>query len=308
MAAVKSGTVIRSTGSWNTVLFEDQKIAECKLRGHFRQKGLRTTNPLTVGDKVEVEFEEGNEQGVIVEIEDRRNYVIRKSVNLSKEAHIIASNLDRAIVIATVEQPRTSYGFIDRFLCVSEAYGIPASIVINKTDLYNSEGANSLLDEYKLTYQSIGYKVLTTSATELNGIQELQEYLKDKTTLISGHSGVGKSTLINALKPDLELKTGEISDVHSKGKHTTTFAEMFRLDNGGFIIDTPGIKELGMVDMKPSEVSHYFPEIFTASEHCKFNNCGHRNEPGCEVKSAVESGVIPETRYASYISIVESIE
>lgn len=302
------GTVVRSTGSWNTVMLQGGELRECKLRGQFRMHGLRTTNPVTVGDHVVVSDETDAEgKGAIIDIKERKNYVIRRSVNLSKEAHIIAANMDQAIVIATIEQPRTSYGFIDRMLCTAEAYGIHSAVVINKADMYSSERAKHLLEEYKSTYASAGYRVFVVSATNGSGLNELKSYLKDKITLVSGHSGVGKSTLINALHPALDLRTGEISDVHEKGKHTTTFAEMFQLPFGGSIIDTPGIKEFGMVDMDKDEVSHYFPEMFAESAKCKFNNCKHLNEPGCAVKTAVLEGRIPESRYSSYISIVDSL-
>jgi len=302
------GTVVRSTGSWSSVLLDDGKLRECKLRGQFRLQGLRTTNPVTVGDRVVVADETDAEgKGAIIEIGERKNYVIRRSVNLSKEAHIIASNMDQAIVIATIEQPRTSYGFIDRVLCTTEAYGIHSVVVINKADMYDSDKAKRLLVEYKETYKQAGYRVLIVSAATKAGMNELESYLKDKVTLVSGHSGVGKSTLINALHPELDLRTGDISDVHEKGKHTTTFAEMFRLPFGGSIIDTPGIKEFGMVDMEKEEVCHYFPELFAAASGCRFNNCMHLNEPGCAVKDAVLDGRIPESRYSSYISIVDSL-
>lgn len=303
------GTVIRSTGSWSTVLLEDGSELSCKLRGQYRIKELRTTSPISVGDKVEVSIEPGEERtGSIEKIHERKNYIIRRSVNLSKEAHIIASNIDQALVIATVHHPRTSFGFIDRFLCVAEAYNIKAAVVINKTDLNRDEKSLALQSEYLECYQSIGYKTFTTSALEETGLDQLLDWMKDKVTLISGHSGVGKSTLINCLIPDLDLPTGEISEMHSKGTHTTTFAEMFQLDDGGFLIDTPGIKEFGMVDMRNGEISHYFPEIFKASERCRFNNCVHLNEPGCAVVEQVNDGRIPNSRYSSYLSILESVK
>ncbi len=308
MMSTLKGTVIRSTGSWNTVLLENGSAVECRLRGQFRIKGLRTTNPITVGDHVEITIDRTKDDtGIIEKIHERKNYVIRKSVNLSKQAHIIASNLDQALIIATVEQPRTSFGFIDRLLCTTEAYGINSAVLINKIDLYHSKKSKDMLEDYLNTYNQIGYKTFATSATTGEGITALKNWMKDKVTLISGHSGVGKSTVINALQPKLDLKTGEISEVHQKGQHTTTFAEMFPLEEGGYIIDTPGLKEFGMIDMTPEEVSHYFPEIFNASDSCKFNNCTHINEPGCNVKLSIEEGSIPKTRYTSYLSIVESI-
>jgi len=304
------GTIIRSTGSWNSVLLKTGEVIECRLRGNYRIKGLRTTSPTSVGDKVEVILESAEQNtGIIEYIQERKNYIIRKSVNLSKEAHIIACNVDQMLVIATVHQPRTSYGFIDRLLCTAEAYNIPAALLINKSDLNDEEDAGKLQAEYKNCYESIGYPVFVASALDGTGMDELQDWMRDKVTLVSGHSGVGKSTLINELVPDLDLRVGEISEVHAKGTHTTTFAEMFPLaDNDGFIIDTPGIKEFGMIDMRKEEISHFFPEIFKVSDNCKFNNCQHLNEPKCAVISAIDEGLIPESRYSSYISIIESIK
>lgn len=307
MSNEKHGTIVRSTGSWSTVRAEDGSKLECKLRGHFRQQGLRTTNPVAVGDHVAYSTEEDG-SGIITEIHDRKNYIIRKSVNLSKEVHVIAANIDQAIIIATVAQPRTSLGFIDRFLCVAEAYSIPAMVVLNKIDLHTSSELKYLNTAYRSVYQKAGYPVFEVSSSTGEGIDIIKAQLADKVTLVFGHSGVGKSTFLNAIQPDLELKTGEISDVHSKGKHTTTFAEMFELDGGGSVIDTPGVKEFGLVKMEESEISHFFPDIFSVSEHCRFGNCLHRNEPGCAVKAAVESGTISESRFTSYLSILDSIE
>ena len=306
MANGELGTVVRSTGSWNTIRTADGNTLECRLRGQFRQQGLRATNPIAVGDHVLFTVEDdGN--GVIIDILDRKNYIIRKSVNLSKEVHIIAANIDQAMIIATVSQPRTSLGFIDRFLCVAEAYDIPAIVVLNKLDLQTEAEQIELNRSYKEIYTNANYPVYTVSATENTGIDELRKVLKDKVTLVFGHSGVGKSTLLNAIQPELGLRTGEISEVHSKGKHTTTFAEMFELTEGGSVIDTPGVKEFGMVNMKEEELYHYFPEIFKAAARCKFGNCLHRNEPGCAVKEAVETGSIAESRYSNYISVLESL-
>jgi ribosome biogenesis GTPase len=300
------GTVVRSTGSWNTIRTADGNTLECRLRGQFRQQGLRATNPIAVGDHVLFTVEDdGN--GVIVDILDRKNYIIRKSVNLSKEVHIIAANIDQAMIIATVSQPRTSLGFIDRFLCVAEAYDIPAIVVLNKLDLQTEAEQIELNRSYKEIYTNANYPVYTVSATENTGIDELRKVLKDKVTLVFGHSGVGKSTLLNAIQPELGLRTGEISEVHSKGKHTTTFAEMFELNEGGSVIDTPGVKEFGMVNMTEEEIYHYFPEIFKAADKCKFGNCLHKDEPGCAVKSEVENGTIAESRYSNYISVLESL-
>ncbi|MCF8275605.1 MAG: ribosome small subunit-dependent GTPase A [Flavobacteriales bacterium] len=302
------GTVIRSTGSWSTVMLADKRSVECRLRGQYRIKGLRTTSPISVGDKVEIELEEDAETGVINTIFERENYIIRKSVNLSKQAHIIASNVDQMLIIATVHHPRTSFGFIDRLLCTAEAYNIRAAVLINKIDLNDTGKSINLQEEYENCYRSIGYPVFLASALDGTGMDQLKTWMSGKVTLVSGHSGVGKSTLINSLVPDLNLRTSEISEMHSKGTHTTTFAEMFPLVGDGYIIDTPGIKEFGMIDMQPSELSHFFPEIFSASAKCKFHNCQHVNEPGCNVRAAVESNAIPSSRYSNYISILESIQ
>lgn len=307
MSNTLQGTIVRSTGSWNSVRLQDGSIVECRLRGQFRQQGIRATNPVAVGDSVELLMND-DETGSIISIQDRKNYIIRKSVNLSKEVHVIAANLDQAFIVVTVAQPRTSLGFIDRFLCVAEAYDIPVKIVLNKIDLNQSEQLISLSKQYLKMYQSIGYSVFETSAVNGDGIKQVLFEMKGKTSLVFGHSGVGKSTLLNALEPSLELKTGEISDVHSKGKHTTTFAEMFELQNTGFVIDTPGVKEFGMVNMGKEEISHYFPEIFAKSALCKFGNCLHINEPKCAVKKSVENGEIAESRYSNYLSILESLE
>lgn len=307
MSNALHGTIVRSTGSWNTVLTDDDAVVECKLRGQFRNQQFRTTNPVAVGDKVIFEMQEDG-SGLVTEIADRKNYIIRKSVNLSKEVHVIAANLDQAIILVTVAQPRTSLGFIDRFLCVAEAYNIPATVVINKIDLCDSEELSGLRSNFRSIYEKAGYPVFEVSSTTGEGIEQIKHELTGKVTLVFGHSGVGKSTFLNAIQPELELKTGEISEVHSKGKHTTTFAEMFQLDFGGAVIDTPGVKEFGLVNIEPSELYHFFPDIFSVSSGCKFGNCLHRNEPGCAVKRAVEAGTISESRYSNYLSILESIE
>jgi ribosome biogenesis GTPase len=304
-----NGTVIRSTGSWSSVMLDNRSIMECRLRGNYRIKGLRTTSPISVGDKVEfIVDSKGDQTGVIENILERENYIIRKSVNLSKEAHIIAANIDQALIIATVHQPRTSYGFIYRMLCTAEAYNIPSAVFINKFDLNKTDKTLELQKEYQSCYEAIGYNVFIGSATEGIGMGELEVWMKGKVTLISGHSGAGKSTLINMLEPDLDIPTSEISGVHHKGTHTTTYAEMHPLKTSGFIIDTPGIKEFGMIDMEQAELSHFFPEIFELSANCKFNNCQHINEPACAVRTAAENSDIPETRYSSYLSIYESIK
>ncbi len=302
------GVVIKSTGSWYTVLTESKTIFECRIKGLFRIKEIKSTNPIAVGDKVDFEMEEDG-RGVIHAIEDRKNYIIRKSINLSKQSHIIAANVDQALLIVTLASPRTSAGFINRFLLTAEAYHIPTSIIFNKMDLVEEDKtAMKELDEFIAIYQKIGYDCHKVSATKKINIDLLKQLTKDKVTLISGHSGVGKSTLVNALDPNLHLRVGEISDAHAKGKHTTTFAEMHQLAYGGSIIDTPGIKELGLVDMEKEEITDYFPEIRGLKNQCKFNNCLHLNEPKCAVIEAVEKGEIAESRYNSYLGIMSGEE
>jgi ribosome biogenesis GTPase len=304
---IKTGNVVRSTGSWYAVRTEDGQIHHCKLKGKFRIKGIRTTNPIAVGDKVDFVIQEGEESGVIQKIYERENYVIRKATNLSKAAHIIASNLDQAVLIASLAQPRTSSGFIDRFLVTSEAYHIPAVIVFNKIDLYDDE-LKTLLEEYIKVYTDAGYTCLVTSAREKINVDGFKEMLQNKTSLLSGHSGVGKSALINAIDPTLNLKEGEISIMHEKGKHTTTFAEMFPLAFGGFIIDTPGIKEFGLVGFDSHELGQRFPEIRDRMAGCRFNNCIHVNEPGCAILKAVEDGEIARFRYINYLKMLDDIK
>lgn len=299
------GLVIKSTGSWYTVVAENNSEYRCRIKGKLRTLGLDTTNPVSVGDWVYFETTDNSDEGVIFEVEERRNYIIRKSVNLSKQAHILASNIDLALVVATPVYPRTSTGFIDRFLATAEAYRIPAGIVFNKSDLYDEETlkwVNALSDMYR----KVGYVVFVVSALDPNSLLELREAIREKVCLFSGHSGTGKSTLINALIPGKELKTAAISEQHLKGKHTTTFAEMHRLPDGGFIIDTPGIREFGILDFDKYEVSHFFPEIFKAAAGCKFNNCLHVSEKDCAVLRAIENSEIALTRYASYISILNN--
>jgi ribosome biogenesis GTPase / thiamine phosphate phosphatase len=300
-----TGIVAKSTGNRYLVRTEKGEILDCVLKGKIRLEGRKTTNPIAVGDVVDLEREENDT--VINRIHPRRNYIIRKSINLSKQAQIIASNLDQAVLVVTLVAPRTSLGFIDRFLITAEAYSIPAKLVFNKADILD-EALLALQQEIIDIYEKIGYECLVVSSTNRNGLDKIKELLKDKTTLISGHSGVGKSTLINAIEPGLDLKTGEISAAHSKGMHTTTFAELHELSFGGFIIDTPGIKELGLVEMKKEEVGHYFPEIRAVMNDCKFNNCLHVNEPKCAVKEAVERGEISEERYHSYLGILNGEE
>lgn len=300
-----TGIVVKSTGSHYLVRTGKGEVIDCVLKGKLRLDGRKTTNPVAVGDKVDIENE--NEGTVISNILPRKNYIIRKSINLSKQAQILASNLDQAILVATLVSPRTSLGFIDRFLVTAEAYSIPAKLVFNKADILNEE-LLALQQEIIDIYTKVGYECFVVSSVNGKDLDKIKTLLKDKTTLLSGHSGVGKSTLINAIEPKLNLKTGEISAAHSKGMHTTTFAELHELSFGGFIIDTPGIKELGLVEMKKEEVGHYFPEIRERMNDCKFNNCLHENEPKCAVKAAVENGEISEERYTSYLGILNGEE
>ncbi len=302
------GVVIKSTGSWYSVLADDGKMLECRIKGVFRIKGIKTTNPIAVGDKVEFEMED-DAKGVIHKIEERKNYIIRKSINLSKQSHIIAANIDQALLIVTLALPRTSAGFIDRFLLTAEAYHIPTTIIFNKIDLFEDDKQlMQELNNFISIYEKIGYKCYKVSATKKTAIDVLKNITKNKITLISGHSGVGKSTLINSMDENLNLKIGEISDAHFKGKHTTTFAEMHLLNYGGFIIDSPGIKELGLVDMAKEEIGNYFPEMRAIKNQCKFNNCLHLNEPKCAVIAAVENGEIATSRYNSYLGIMNGEE
>lgn len=299
---MEKGVVIKSTGSWYLVRNDKGEQVPCRIRGKLRLKGSRTTNPVAVGDLVELE--KGSDGYVIARIGERRNYVIRKSTNLSKESHIIAANVDLALLIATIDHPETSTVFIDRFLATTEAYRIPAAIVFNKTDLYDETALNRL-EELKFLYESIGYPVLAISASRGDNLEEVKNLLKDKITVLSGMSGVGKSSLINRIEPELHLKTALISEAHDTGKHTTTFAEMFELKEGGYIIDTPGLRSFGMIDMQKEEISHFFPEIFRTASQCRFYNCTHTHEPGCAVIEALREGKISESRYWSYLSILE---
>lgn len=299
---MEKGVVVKSTGSWYMVRLENGILVECRIRGKFRIEGIRTTNPVAVGDVVGVE--ENNDGWVITVIEPRKNYIIRKATNLSKESHIIASNVDQALLVVTVNHPVTSTVFIDRFLAGSEAYNIPAILVFNKIDLYAEED-QVMLGELMAIYRKIGYSCFGVSALTGENIDKIRMLLKDKVTVLSGLSGVGKSSLINCIEPVLELKTAMISDAHDSGKHTTTFAEMFPLSEGGSIIDTPGIRSFGTVDMKKEEISHFFPEIFVKSSDCRFYNCTHTHEPGCAVLEAIEKDEISESRYSSYLSMLE---
>lgn len=295
------GLITKSTGSWYQVKTGNQTI-DCRIKGKFRIKGITTTNPLAVGDVVDFDMEPEQGTGVITNLHQRKNYIIRKSINLSKQAQIIAANLDRALLVVTLASPRTSLGFIDRFLVTAEAYDIPACLIFNKLDLFSKEGLQILAD-YQAIYENIGYPCYSVSALEGTNIDKVQDLLKDKVTLFSGHSGVGKSSLINRLLPDLDLRTHMVSEWSDKGMHTTTFAEMFALPQGGYIIDTPGIRELGVIDIEKQELSHFFPEMRERMNQCRFNNCRHINEPGCAVLEALEEGEIAPSRYDSYLSI-----
>jgi ribosome biogenesis GTPase len=283
---------------------DDGDIVSCRIKGKFRLQGIKHTNPVTVGDVVEFEIEPSNENGVINKIHDRKNYIIRKANNLSKQTHIIAANIDQALLMVTLAFPKTSLGFIDRFLMTAEAYHIPATIVFNKLDLFTNEMEDLLNDTIELYQNNIGYPCIKTSVKNTIGLDEVKALLKGKTTLVSGHSGVGKSSLLNAIEPALNIKTGDISSYSFKGQHTTTFAEMHPLSFGGYIIDTPGIREFGLVDFDDREISHYFKEMKSFIGKCKFNNCKHMNEPGCSIIKAVEENIISPERYNSYLSIM----
>jgi len=299
------GLVIKSTGSLFNVKMDDGNKLSCRIRGNLRLKDFEATNPVTVGDHVEVEKNIGDEVGLISEVYERKNYIIRKSVKLSKQIQIIAANIDRAFMIATLVFPKTSLGFIDRFLATAEAYNIAGGIIFNKADIYNEEVKQHAI-KLKNLYENIGYKVMIVSTFEKATLLELKEELKKKVNLFSGHSGVGKSSIINTLIPGLNLKTSAISEQHLKGTHTTTFAEMHELPGGGYIIDTPGIREFGTIDFDKYEVSHFFPEIFKVGRLCQFNNCLHTYEKKCAVKDAVQSGDIAMSRYESYLSILSN--
>ena len=310
---LNKGIVIKSTGSWYTVQQEDGAVVQCKIKGKFRTKGIKSTNPVTVGDRVEFKIVEPEKEdkknhiGLITNIIDRKNYIIRKSTKLSKQSHIIAANIDQAFLVVTVNFPVTTTTFIDRFLASTEAYRIPCILIFNKVDRYNPDQTLHMNELINL-YESIGYKCLITSAKTKTGLDTLLSWMRNKTNVFSGHSGVGKSTLINAIEPGLNLKTKEISDYHQTGKHTTTFSEMFTLSFGGYIIDTPGIKGFGMLDMEKEEIGHYFPEIFKHLEKCQYYNCTHIHEPGCEVKNALANGKISKSRYLSYLGLLDGNE
>lgn len=297
------GLVVKNTGSWYQVKTDSGELFDCKIKGHFRIQEIRSTNPIAVGDNVEFE-KNADGTAMIHAIADRRNYIVRRSSNLSKQFQILAANLDMVALIVTVNYPETSTIFIDRFLATAEAYRVPACIVFNKTDLYTPE-EKAYLEGLEHLYSSLEYPVFKVSALHSDNIEHLMEHLKGKTTLFSGNSGVGKSTLINAIAPHSLARTGEISSYHNKGMHTTTFSEMFELLSGGHIIDTPGIKGFGTIDMDEAEVGHYFKEIFAYSSKCRFTNCTHVHEPGCAVLQAVESHYISASRYQSYLSVLK---
>jgi ribosome biogenesis GTPase len=301
------GLITKSTGSWYSIRTENGRFFQGRLAGKIRLDGRKSTNPVVVGDWVEFNIDEKDDVAVIQEIFPRRNYIIRRSLNLSKQTHILAANIDQAILMATLVMPRTSTGFIDRFLVTCEAYSIPAILLFNKNDLLSTE-LKEIQQGIMEMYSSVGYTCYAVSSFEKDDVQLVKNLLSGKTTLVAGHSGVGKSTFINAMQPELNLKTGVISDFHLKGKHTTTFTELFELNSGGFIIDSPGIKELGLVEMKQEEVGHYFPEIRNKMNDCKFNNCRHENEPHCAVLKAVEEGEIHEERYINYLKMLNGDE
>ncbi|GAB3756995.1 ribosome small subunit-dependent GTPase A [Spirosoma pomorum] len=300
-----TGLILRSTGSWYDVRNTDGHIFQGRLKGKFKIKGLKVTNPIAVGDHVTFEVEDEIENTVIItDIAPRENYIIRQSVHKTAHGHILAANLDQAVLLATLAMPRTSLGFIDRFLVSAESFRIPTTIVFNKSDILSEDGL-AYQQEIIAIYQRIGYQCLVTSATEGEGVEDFRQLLDQKVTLLSGHSGVGKSSLVNAVAPDLNLRTNEVSSFANKGVHTTTFAEMFELAPNTFIIDTPGIKELGLMDTAKEEISHYFPEMRDRLNQCRFHNCLHLNEPGCAIKDAVAEDEIAESRYMSYLSMVE---
>ena len=299
------GLVVKNTGSWYTVRLDDGRLLDCKVKGNFRLRGIRSTNPVAVGDRVMVV---PNQEGTafITEIEDRRNYIIRKSINLSKQSHIIAANVDQALLVVTVTSPQTSTTFIDRFLASAEAYRVPVVLVFNKTDLLDADAQH--YQQMLITlYETVGYECRPISAETGDGVEDLRPLLEGKITLLSGNSGVGKSTLINRLVPGANLRTAEISDAHQTGQHTTTFSEMIPI-NGGWLIDTPGIKGFGTFDMEPEELTGYFREIFRFSKDCRFSNCTHTHEPDCAVLQALENHYIAQSRYQSYLSMLDDKE
>lgn len=302
-AIIGEGRVVRNTGSSYIVHLPDGRELQCRIKGNFRIKGIRTTNPVAVGDIVTV-AKAADDADYITAISPRRNYIIRRASNLSKESHILASNLDLALLVATVREPVTTTTFIDRFMATAEAYGVPAALVINKEDTWDDID-REVGEALRTLYTSIGYRVFFVSAATGGGLDDLRDHISGKISLLAGNSGVGKSSLINALVPDANLRTGEISDIHHTGTHTTTFSEMIPLPGGGALIDIPGVRGFGTIDFQPDEVDHYFPEIFRFSHDCRYGDCKHTGEPGCAVIPAVEDHYIAESRYASYLSILE---
>jgi ribosome biogenesis GTPase / thiamine phosphate phosphatase len=300
------GIVVKNTGSWYQVKADNGLLTECKIKGNLRLKEIKSTNPIAVGDSVTFALNDDG-TGMISDIKDRSNYIVRRSSNLSKQSHILAANLDLVVLVATINYPVTSIIFIDRFLASAEAYRVPACILFNKIDLYNNEELEYMAG-LKFLYENLQYPVFTISAKNADQLTDFTHFMKEKTTLISGNSGVGKSTLINALAPNSLAKTGEISTYHNKGMHTTTFSEMFELSNGAKVIDTPGIKGFGVVDMEAEEIGHYFKDIFSVSQHCKFSNCTHIHEPGCAVLAAVDQHQISSSRYQSYLSMLSDCD
>ena len=297
------GLVVKNTGSWYTVKTDDGRLVNCKVKGNFRLRGIRSTNPVAVGDRVQI-AENAEGTAFITEIDDRRNYIIRKSPNLSKQSHIIAANVDQALLVVTVNYPQTSTTFIDRFLASAEAYRVPVALLFNKTDMLD-DGERRLQDMMMALYEDVGYECRAISAETGLGVAGLEELLAGKISVLSGNSGVGKSTLINRILPGANLRTAEISDAHNQGTHTTTFSEMLQLPSGGYLIDTPGIKGFGTFDIEPGELSGYFKDIFRFSKDCRFSNCTHTHEPGCAVLRAVEEHHIAQSRYQSYLSMLE---
>ncbi|EJX08170.1 ribosome-associated GTPase [gut metagenome] len=300
------GMVVRNTGSWYEVRTDDGQILECKVKGNFRLRGIRSTNPVAVGDGVTLRAM-GNDAAFITEIDERRNYIIRKASNLSKQSHILAANIDLAVLVVTIARPETSTTFIDRFLASAEAYRVPVVIAFNKTDDLTSE-EKEVMDYLMAVYREVGYACFAISALTGDGVNELSQAMAGKVNLLAGHSGVGKSTLLNLLVPDAHVRTAEISAVHGTGMHTTTFSELYDLPVGGCVIDIPGIKGFGTFDMEPEEVAHYFKDIFKLSADCRFNNCTHTHEPGCAVMEALEQHRLAPSRYASYLSMLEDKE
>lgn len=297
-----TATVVRATGSWYDVLHDGETV-RCRIRGRLRLKGVRSTNPVVVGDEVACEADEGGDY-VIADILPRRNYVIRRASNLSKESHIIAANVDQALLMASLRSPETPTEFVDRFLVTCEAYKVPVTILLSKLDLQDAEA----VAEFRAVYEGAGYRVLEVSVREGRGVEEVRELLAGRTTLVSGNSGVGKSTLIQAIDPSLDIRTGEISESHYKGRHTTTFSTMYPLAGGGAVIDTPGIKGFGLIDIDEAELWHYFPEMMRVAPACRFYNCTHTHEPGCAVTEAVKAGEIAWPRYESYLKIRDEDE